>query len=159
MPLIRLFVELFKIRFIAYVVLGCLTLQTAYSYPKLSPSVQAALGNGTRGTFTAEWRDPSRGDLHSWRGTFTTDRPPVTRPHVYLSGGDQDSIRKGDRVGAIDTGSDTDVYPTRGSNAWAFALGFVLLGAVAALLLLARVIIDIRILARSWRPERDSASR
>jgi hypothetical protein len=96
----------------------------------LGPSLAAAAGNGTTGSFTAEHMyDSGRVGGRVWRGRFISDDGSITRNGVELVGPPSD-MTLGRTVPALDTGDDRQVYTTsRGSvvlsllNDW-FAIVF-----------------------------------
>ena len=86
----------------------------------IGPSIDAATGHGTRGTFTVTDRQCEKDDC-TWKGTFQPADPSIaawTGTQIY--GGHVSGI--GASTAAIDTDDYTDVYPI-GGGAWRSTAG------------------------------------
>jgi hypothetical protein len=91
----------------------------------LPQTIGAALGHGTRGTFTALQWIPSRYS-GSWTGTFT---PANGGPAIQnISTDDITGLRTGSTVPALDNGG--EVYAAHGSKEWVFDLLLLIAGVV-----------------------------
>lgn len=84
---------------------------------EIGPSYEARFGGGTPGTFTA--LEPDCDDETGtcrWNGAFRPDGGGPDRADVRLIGGGVE--RRGQRVDAVDVGTDGTVYPAGGGWNW-----------------------------------------
>lgn len=96
---------------------------------EVGPAYQARFGGGTGGVFTARAQDCADGGC-SWRGDFRSADGSVRRTDVTIVGGGPTAV--GQRLDAVDTGSDRAVYPAGGGSNW-LVVTALLVGVLAAL--------------------------
>jgi hypothetical protein len=96
------------------------------------PAIDAARGQGTRGTFTVGYQTCSSRTGCSWVGTFQSPGGEVV-PDVAYGGRLPVGTQPGTSIPAIDPGGSHEVYALHGSHTWVFdLLLMVILGAAVA---------------------------
>ncbi|MEU8119021.1 hypothetical protein AB0C21_09965 [Spirillospora sp. NPDC049024] len=83
---------------------------------QLVPDLEARLGDGTRGTFTAQHLECE--DDCRWYGQFTSEDGRRRPSEVYLMDAGKNDLTKGAKATAIDTGSPAAVHPLAGPSTW-----------------------------------------
>ncbi len=96
---------------------------------EVGPAYEARFGGGTDGVFTARSEDCGESGC-AWRGDFRSADGAVERTGVRIIGGGPEAA--GDRVDAVDTGSEDAVYPAGGGSNWLVITG-LLVAVLAAL--------------------------
>ena len=98
----------------------------------LGPGLQAAHGQGIRGSWIAQDQKGGR-----WYGEFVSSSGTVTLSHVYYAS-TLPAVEPGSSVPALDSGASDEVYPLTGSGKWIHDVIGVVAGGLALLAFLAR---------------------